>query len=260
MTKLIVLSLMFSTLIFGQLSNADKLYVNKVLWPATTLLYAQTAQGTMEMKCTATAIDEDKTTYTFVTAAHCGCIDDSEKKTVTPEKTFFFISPDIPGDKVYLKAIPKGCGYRTKGDDFFLLTVDKTFSFPIIPLGEDPNLLDEVINVGGPLGIGKQVFLGSVSSTSVDRPIVDDAIQWTGTILLQEFGINGGSSGSSVICLNQHAICAFIVGTVAQTSMIAMPVSRLIKFRKLLKDGKYKWYQSDPDAPLPAATQGEKDH
>ena len=246
-------ALLFVLPLCAQLPQAEKAYVNQTLWPATTLLYAQSAQGSMAMRCTATAVDEDATSYTFATAAHCGCVDDPEKRTVSPDKTFFFISPDVAGDKIYLKATPAGCGYRTKGDDFFLLTVDKSFKFPVIPLGKDPDLLDEVINVGGPLGTGKQVFLGSVSSTSVDRPVVYDDIQWTNAILLQEFGINGGSSGSSVVCINQHAICAFVVGVLGQTTMVALPVSRLIKFRELLAAGNYKWYQADPDAtPIPA--------
>src|ERR1035441_9577811 len=148
----------------AQLTTAEKSYVNTTLSPATTLLYAQSAQGSMEIRCTATAIAQNETTYTFVTAAHCGCTDNPDKNTVSPQKAFFFISPDAAGDKIYLKATPKGCGYRTKGDDFFLLTVNKSFKFPVIPLGKDPALLDAVINVGSPLGIGKQVFLGSVSS------------------------------------------------------------------------------------------------
>lgn len=252
------LSCLFALSLFGQLPQAEKTYVDTALWPATALLYAQNAQGSMDMRCTATSIAEDATTYTFVTAAHCGCMDDPERKTVMAEKTFFFISPDVPGDKIYLRATPKACGYRTKGDDFFLLTVGKSFKFPIVPLGKDPALLDDIINVAAPLGIGKEAFLGSVSSPSLDRPVVNDDIQWTGAVLLQEFGVNGGSSGSAVICVNQHAICAFVVGSIAQTSMIAMPVSRLLKFQAELAAGNYKWYQSDPDAPVAAPTVGKK--
>ena|ERR1017187_1808571 len=92
----------------AQLPLAEKAYVNQSLWPATALLYSQSAQGSMEMRCTATAISEDSKRYTMVTAAHCGCIDSEEKKSVSPDKTFFFISPDAPGNKIYLKAEPKG--------------------------------------------------------------------------------------------------------------------------------------------------------
>ena len=247
---ILVLGLLIGSTALAQLTPAEKTYVNETLWPATGLLYVQTAEGAMDMRCTATAIDQDDKSYTFVTAAHCGCVDDASKNLVAPQKAFFFISPDVVGNKLYLKATVKGCGFRTKGDDFFLLTTDKTVKFPVVPLGQDPKIMDAVINVGSPLGLGKQVFLGSVSSPMLDRPVVQDDIQWTNAVLLQEFGVNGGSSGSSVICVDQKAICAFVVGSIAETSMIAMPVSRLVKFREALAAGKYKWYVNDPDSPL----------
>jgi hypothetical protein len=231
------------------ISSTEKAYVNNTLYPATALLYAQNSEGSMDMRCTATAIIETADKYTFVTASHCGCVEDTTKNIVTPEKTFFFISPDVAGNKIYLKASPAGCGFRHRGDDFFLLTTDKTVKFPVVPLGEDPKMLDDFINVGGPLGLGKQVFVGSVSQPSVDRPIIQDDINWTNAVLLQEFGVNGGSSGSSIVCLSQHAICAFVVGSVEDTTMIAMPVSRLKKFIADLDAGKYKWYVANPDAP-----------
>ena len=234
----------------AQLSPAEVEYVNSTLWPATALLYSQTPEGSMNMRCTATAIAEDATSYTFVTAAHCGCTDDATKNITTPEKAFFFVAPDSPGNKIYLRAMPKGCGYQRKGDDFFLLTADKTVKFPVIPLGKDPKVMDAFVNIGGPIGLGKQVFLGQVSSESLNRPIIDGDIQWTGAVLIQEFGVNGGSSGSAVICLKQHAICAFVVGSIRDTTMVAMPVSRLIKVQAELAAGTYRWYHPDPDAPL----------
>ena len=263
MKRLMVLAalLLFAGLSFSQIPENEKPYINQTLLPATGLLYSQSEDGEMRMRCTTTVIDETTDTYTVVTAAHCGCEDDSSKHIVTPTKTFFFVSPDQPGNKIYLKAKVLGCGYRTKGDDFFLLTIDKTIKFPIVPLGHDPKLMDSFVNVGGPLGLGKQVFFGSVSSPVLDRPVSFEDIQWTGTVLLQEFGVNGGSSGSSAVCLDQHAICAFVVGSIAETTMVAMPVSRLITFREQLAAGKYKWYKSDPDsAPLGYDGQGTGPH
>ncbi len=255
--KALAVALLFAGLSFAQIPEAEKPYVNSTLLPATGLLYSQSEDGEMKMRCTTTVIDQDATTYTVATAAHCGCEDDSSKHIVTPQKTFFFVSPDQPGNKLYLKAKVLGCGYRTKGDDFFLLAIDKTITFPVVPLGHDPKLMDSFVNVGGPLGLGKQVFYGSVSSPVLDRPISFEDIQWTGTVLLQEFGVNGGSSGSSAVCLDQHAICAFVVGSIAETTMVAMPVSRLIKFREQLAAGKYKWYHPDPDsAPSSYDAQG----
>lgn len=246
--KMLAVMLLFAGLGLAQVPETEKTYVSKTLLPATGLLYSQSEEGEMQMRCTTTVIDQDAKTYTVATAAHCGCQDNTERNIVTPQKTFFFISPDEPGNKIYLKAQVLGCGYRTKGDDFFLLTIDKTVTFPVVPLGHDPKLMDSVINVGGPLGLGKQVFFGTVSSPILDRSVSFEDIQWTGTVLLQEFGVNGGSSGSSVICQDQHAICAFVVGSIAETTMVAMPVSRLVKFRQQLAAGTYRWYRADPDA------------
>jgi hypothetical protein len=209
------------------------------------------------MRCTATAIFQDANSYQFVTASHCGCTENNQRNTVSPEKTFFFISPDVAGNKIYLKAEPLGCGYRTRGDDYFLLKTDKTVAFPIVPLGKDPKMLDEVFNVGSPLGLGKQVFTGTVSSTYLDRPVHVGDINWEGAILLQLFGINGGSSGSSLICAEQRAICGFVVGDIEGTTMVAVPVSKFIKFRDALLAGTYKWYKKDPDA-APAGNESDK--
>lgn len=255
--SLTVLLCSMGTLAAQAVPEVEKAYVNNTLYPATALLYAQSAEGSMEMRCTATAILETTDKYTFVTASHCGCSEDTTKNIVTPEKSFFFISPDVAGNKIYLKATAAGCGFRHRGDDFFLLTTDKTVKFPIVPLGSDPKMLDDFINVGGPLGLGKQVFIGSVSQPSVDRPIIEGDINWTNAVLLQEFGVNGGSSGSSIVCLSQHAICAFVVGSVAETTMIAMPVSRLKKFIADLDEGKYKWYIANPDAPAKIVVESE---
>jgi hypothetical protein len=92
------------------------------------------------------------------------------------------------------------------------------------------------------------VFTGSVSAAHLDRPIHEGDIDWAGAILLQEFGINGGSSGSAVVCLDQKKICAFVVGSIAETNMVAMPVSRLEAMRDMYVKGTYTWWVSDPDA------------
>jgi hypothetical protein len=252
--------LVFASLGLAQASKAEKDYVNTTLFPATALLYSQGSSGEMTMRCTATAIAEDASSYTFVTAAHCACIDAPDKHIVTPEKgVFFYISPDRVGDKIYLKATPRGCGYRTKGDDFAEFTVNKTVPFPVIPLGTDPVLMDSIINIGSPLGLGRQAFFGTISNPRVDRPIVEGDIEWSGAVLVQIFGINGGSSGSAMVCVDQRKICGFIVGDIGGSSVVAMPVSRLIKFQELLAAGKYAWWRSDPDsAPVSEKTVSEK--
>lgn len=222
-------------------------FVAKTLSPATVLLYSQDQNGGMKMRCTATAIDRIPKGYEFVTAAHCGCQDNLEKKTTSPEKTFFYVTRDEPKDKQFIKAEITGCGYQHKGDDFMLLEAVSDQDFPIVKLGKDPVVLEQIVNVASPLGLGKQVFLGSVSSPSLDRPVVVNDINWTGVVLLQMFGVAGGASGSSVVCLDQEAICAFVVGVVSDTTITAMPVSRLESLRKALREKTYRYWVKDSD-------------
>lgn len=232
-------------------------YVNHVFYPATALLYAEDSQGGMHMRCTATAIEKTKTGYVFVTAAHCGAVDDEAHKTVSPEKTFFYITADESADKDFMKAEPIGAGYRHRGDDFMLFEVKTEKNFPVVALGNDPVVLESIVNVASPLGLGKQVFIGTVSKTRLDRPVVEDDINWTNAAMLQLFGTDGGSSGSAVVCLDQKAICAFVVGSVDKTTMIAMPVSRLKAVIVGLRDGSYKYWQKDPDAKSSADTKAD---
>jgi hypothetical protein len=231
---------------------ADRAYI-KTLYAATALLYAQGEDGGMKMRCTATAIGKDEKGYLFVSAAHCGCEDNVDKKQVTPEKAYFFITADEEVSKDFMRASLVGCGYRHRGDDFALFHVDTKLSFPVIPLGTDPELVSSVINVGSPLGLGKQVFFGSVSSSVLNRPVISDDINWDHVVLLQIFGINGGSSGSSLVCVEQKAICGFVVGSIRDTTMVAMPVERFKKFKEQWESGNYKWWNPDPDSdPKPA--------
>ena len=242
----------------GAQNKADVDYVNQIFYPATALLYSQDSDGGMKMRCTATVIEKTATGYTFVTAAHCGAIDDVGHKTVSPEKTFFYITEDAAEDKIFMKAEPVGAGYRHRGDDFMLFFVATKHVFPVVALGNDPIALEPVVNVASPLGLGKQVFVGTVSRSSLDRPLVEDDINWTNAATLQLFGTDGGSSGSAVVCLDQKAICAFVVGSIDKTTMIAMPVSRLKTVIAGLKDGSYKYWQRDPDAVTTATKELKK--
>ena len=166
---------------------------------------------------------------------------------MSPEKTYFFITADENVSKDFMRAMPVGCGYRHKGDDFALFHVDTDKKFPVVPIGKDPQVLDQVVNVASPLGLGKQVMLGSISSNVLNRPVIEEDINWEGVLLLQMFGVDGGSSGSSLICVDQKAVCGFVVGSVNKSSMTAMPVSRFVKFREQLNAGKYHWWVADPD-------------
>lgn len=227
-------------------ADATLQFVSNTLFPATVLLYSQDQSGGMKMRCTATAIEKTPTGYEFATAAHCGCKDNIQHKTVSPENTFFYITRDASKEKVYVKATIDGCGYRQNGDDLMLLSIETKETFPIVKLGKDPAVLEQVVNVASPLGLGRQVFLGSVTSPVLDRPVIADNINWTGAVLLQMFGTAGGSSGSSAVCLDQQAICAFVVGVISDTTITAMPVSRLIHLREKLKAGTYKYWVKEP--------------
>jgi hypothetical protein len=226
----IVLSLYLSVICFGQARPSNAEYIKDTLYPAVGLLYSQDAEGGMKMRCTATAIGLEDGVTTFLTAAHCGCVDTEEKKQTSPEK---------------------GVVFYITGDDFMFLSVKSKKPFPIVKLGHDPELLDQVVNVASPLGLGKQAFLGSVASPKLERPLVEGDINWTGIVTLQMFGANGGSSGSAVICLNQQAICGTVVGSIAETTMTAMPVSRLKAVQAGIADHSYKYWVADPDAPTP---------
>ena len=242
---------------FGQASKEDSTFVTKTVYPATTLLYGQSDGGDMKMRCTATAIEKNATGYVFATAAHCACEDNEETHTASAEKVFFFITSDDQKEKTFLAAKPIACGYQHAGDDFSLFQVDTDSKFPVVELGEDAKPMDAIANVASPLGLGRQIFVGSVTATDLQRPVVLEDINWTHTALLQLFGTDGGSSGSAVICLDQKKICAFVVGTYNRSSIVAMPVSRLVKMRADLKAGTYKHYEADPDA-IPGAKKGAK--
>jgi S1-C subfamily serine protease len=250
MKSFVIAAILFTaSCAFGQKAVSNSTYIKETLYPAVGLLYLQDAEGGLRMRCTATAIDLKAGVTTFVTAAHCGCTDNAEKKQVTPERgANFYITGDDPDDKAFEKAAVVGCGYRHKGDDFMLLEVKSKKNFPTVRLGSDPDLLDSVVNIASPLGLGKQAFLGSVASPSLERPVIEGDINWEHVVTLQMFGVNGGSSGSAVICLNQQAICAFVVGSIEGTTMTAMPVSRLKLLIEALKNNKYKYWVADPDA------------
>jgi hypothetical protein len=245
--RLVVFLAIVAATASGGTKGTDE-FVNHTLYPATALLYSQDESGGMKMRCTATSIEKTEKGYVFVTAAHCGCQDNTERKQTSPEKTFFYITADEPQSKTFIKAEVTGCGYRHRGDDFMLLEVESKEVFPVVALGDDPVVLEPVINVASPLGLGKQVFSGSVSGASLNRPVVEDDINWTGAVLLQMFGVDGGSSGSSVVCLDQQAICAFVVGSVDKSTITAMPVSRLKTLRKALADKTYHYWVKDSDA------------
>lgn len=215
---------------------------------ATALLYSQDESGGMKMRCTVTAYKHEGEKYRFVSAAHCIGNDDTTKEKVADYKnTPFYITFDESTTKVFHRTRVVAVGYQHRGDDFATFEVESKDAWPTIPIGDERNE-DEgnpVINVASPLGLGRQVFHGSISKLELDRPIVKGDINWKGTVLLQMPGTDGGSSGSAVISTKQGAIVAFLVGTIGSTTITAIPASRFEGFEKTSAAGKYRWARVD---------------
>jgi S1-C subfamily serine protease len=193
----------------------------------------------------------------FVTASHCVSESDETHERVDVMKTQFFITfYEKSADKKFYKAKLLMAVYQPKGDDFSILSVDTTDTIPVVSLGDEK--LDEtglpIINVASPNGLGKQVFHGSISSLYVDRPFIQEDINWQGVMLLQ-VQLGPGSSGSAIVSTKQEAIIGFLVGHQGGNSF-AMPVSRFKVFRQAVLDGKYKYFNKDSYNEVIPATKG----
>lgn len=213
---------------------------------ATALLYSQDTQGTLSMVCTTTAFMKTPTGYLFVSAAHC-IGDDTDHHSALGTDVNWYITFDAPNNKTFYAAKLLAVGYQHRGDDFSLFSVTTKDDFAVIPIGDDSLVKDDedVINIAGPLGLGKEMFHGKVTSTKLDRPVVENSINWTGAMLL-DLSVLGGSSGSAVISVRQGKIVAFVVGTIGGKIVVAIPSDRFIKFVELIAEHKYPWYQAVP--------------
>lgn len=238
-------------------ADDDKAFVEKVK-NATALLYSQDDSGGMRMRCTATIFEKTAKGYTFVTAAHCiGSDDTSKERSAKPDNIPFFVTFDEGGSnaKKFYPAKVTLVGYQHRGEDFSTLEVDTKEVWPVIPLGDEKK---ETVpapfwNVGGPLGLGKVVLEGAIANLDLDRPVVEGDINWQHSMVLQESGVNGGSSGSSLVAKDQHAIVGFLVGTIGGSTITAIPVSRFKAVRAAYAKGKYRWYKPIEELDLPDA-------
>jgi hypothetical protein len=239
---------------------SDLVQLERKHYGATVLLYAQTAEGGYRMMCTATAFEKVGRRYHFATAAHCVSEDNTDHDRVDVAKTSWFITFDEPGNKNMIEAKIVGVGYQHRGDDFAVLEAELTKDCPTMPLaGNDPTFGEEVVNIASPHALGKQLFLGHVSRETLDRPIVEESINWRGATLLQISG-GPGSSGSSAVSQQQGGIIAFIVGTIGghgSPNIVSIPVSRFKKFWSEVKAGTYRWYKPD-DGSLSASSDKER--
>lgn len=230
--------------------TARQLPFTQLARDATAILYSQDEQGGMQMLCTVTAFAKDGDTYKFVSAAHCvGNDDTAHERVAAYRKVSFYVTFDHVDQKVFYTAKAVAVGYQHRGDDFSVFEVKSKETWPIVPVGDERKEQEgnAVLNIASPLGLGKQVFHGSISKMELDRPIIDGDINWKGTMLLQLPGVNGGSSGSSILSEKQEAIVAFLVGTIGGTTITAIPASRFTEFMKRVADGKYRWMSPEED-------------
>ena len=222
---------------FADAPQADSTFVVSTYFPAVTLLYSQDDSGTMVMRCTATAFEKTSTGYLFVSAAHCATHKNPQSREEVERTDFFVTADEAKEAKTFLRAQVVACGYKDRSDDFCIFFVKTVQPFPVISLGNDSTNVagEEVVNVASPEGLGKQVFYGRITMPKLDRSVIVDDINWSHTVLLQLPGTNGGSSGSSIVCLSQRAVCSFLVGTIGGTTVVGIPVSR---FKTFLSDVK----------------------
>lgn len=218
-------------------------------YDATAILYKQTTSGGMDMACTATAFEEVDGGYLFVSAAHCIAKDDTTHQKVSVGSAPIYISFDRTDSKTFHKAEVVMAGYQSRGDDFAVLKVATSEDWETMPLGDvgTVEMGDEILNVAAPAGLGLQLFFGRVSLLNLDRPVSSRNINWSNTMLLQLEG-GPGSSGSSVISMDQKAVICFIVGSVqGNPSIVAIPVSRFSAFRSAVDRGEYSWFECKED-------------
>ena len=248
-----VISLGLSTPLLSQ--THDKALVEKAK-NAVVLLYAQDASGAMTMRCTATAFERDRVpadngvfTYHFISAAHCVGSDDTthEKSASATNIPFYVTFDETHAAKTFHPASVLWVGYQHRGEDFAVFEVKTREDWPTIPLGDEQQEKEgaSFINIAAPLGLGKQVMYGTISMLVLDRPVIQGDINWKGALVLQLPGVQGGSSGSALISDTQQAIIGFLVGTIGEGTIIAIPVSRFRAVRKAVDAKKYKWYSPD---------------
>ena len=251
-------ALLLTLTLFCSAAKAQKSEVKTLIphvYNSVAELFIETESGSMKMACTATAFERKTQSgtpvvykYRFVSAAHCVPGDsDSQQK-----QQKFFISDDVRGEKTFTEAKLVEAGDKSKGDDFSLFEVESGNLYEFIPLGDNKKLEldDSVISVAAPHGLGKQFFIGYVSQLNLDRPPIDAGIvQWTDLMQI-EIGGGPGSSGSSIVSVDQGAIVGFLVGSASSDiGKLCVPVSKFKKFVELVDSGKYKKERKSGELP-----------
>lgn len=224
--------------------TTDAAYV-KQLHSAVGLLYSIDSSGGYRMHCTATIFEKSPKGYLFVTAAHCIGTDDRTKETSASVETSYYITFDEHDNKVFWPAEVKWVGYQTRGEDLMVIEVASTAVWPVIRLGDESKEIPPAPywNIASPLGLGKQAFEGNITSLDLDRPVKQGDINWQHSLVLQQSGVGGGSSGSALVSKSQRAIVGLLVGTIGDSTIIAIPISRFKAVDAAVKAGKYRWYK-----------------
>lgn len=225
----------------------------KNVYSAVALFYAQTEDGTFKQLCTATAFERSGKTYKFVTAAHCVAEDNVLHERVEVVRVRFLTTFDEEGEKGIVPAKLLAVGYQHNGDDLAVFEAQLKKEIPVIPLAAKNAIRGEhIVNVASPLGLGKQLFRGYVSSSKLDRPMISEraGINWDGAMLL-DINVGPGSSGSAIVSPKQGGIVGILVGTIGSRSssfnVVAIPIEQFHKFWNAAKTGKYKWYRPEED-------------
>jgi hypothetical protein len=214
-------------------------FLQETAYPSVYTLYIQQGDGGKKMVCTTTAFEskpiaKKMNRIRFLTAGHCV----NKRKdplqilfgggNSSVKHTYFIAQDDESREKTYFRVELVGSGGLEDGEDFAVFEAETLKTITTIPLGLDPpDSIDQpVINIANPMGLGTQVFRGNISRVFYDRHEGPSGSDWHGNMLIQVFGVNGGSSGSAVLCEKQRAICGIVVGTIGQTTAVAVPISR----------------------------------
>lgn len=193
---------------------------------SVAILYGQNTSGGMEMICTATAFERQGELTRFLTAAHCVTEPSSEvgvklKVTETP----LFLSKDDKDTKKYIRANVVEVGREEKGYDYAI--VSAKMGLPLTPLGDERTEAShvEVINVAAPAGLGLVSFQGQVALKYIDRPLIENEINWRESMLVT-VPAEGGSSGSAIVSRDTGKIIGILVGR-WRSLVIGIPASRV---------------------------------
>lgn len=238
------------------MAQDDKAFVEKAR-ASVGLLYSQDEAGGLSMRCTVTAfkqvvnntLSEVSFKYMFLSAAHCIGPDRKDKeKSATPSNIPFYITFDEVGVvKKFWPAKVLWVGYQSRGEDFAVFEVKSNENWPIIPIGDEKKIKNGAAywNVASPLGLGIQVQEGVITNVNLDRPMVAGDINWSHTMILQQIGVNVGSSGSALVSKDTHMIVGTLVGTVGGSTAIGVPVSKFSAVEKAVEAGKYRYWTPD---------------